>query len=131
MLNSFRRSACPVIAVALALVMSGSAHATQRFVTPTGVTNGGCESATPCDLKYAVETAAQANDEVIVAGDQGVYTIDTNGIDMSKALNLHGADGQPRPRLVGSGGPVALSVLAPGGAVLRHLQFENHGPPCA
>jgi hypothetical protein len=125
--NGFCRPACPLIAVVFALLVSSSAHAaTQRFVAPMGGTAAPCDSSSPCQLKYALENVAQDGDEVIVAGDQGTYA--SAAIDLTKAVNVHGAAGQSRPRILGNSTTIPLlQVSAAGATFLRHLQFENLG----
>ena len=120
---------CMLATAALAISAASADAATARFVTPTGG-NTDCISS-PCGFKHAVETVAQPGDEVIVAGDQGDYTINST-VDATKLLNIHGDDSHPRPRLIG----VLLNLGTPAaGTTVRRLQLENTtaaislGPP--
>lgn len=121
---SARRLTAALALAGAVFCVPAPAQAAQRFVTPTGVSTGTCDAGAPCQFKYAVETAAQASDEVIVRGDLGDYSI-TSTVFSTKALDIHGADGQPRPRLVGALGSTMLQMSGPAGAKLHRLQLEN------
>jgi hypothetical protein len=74
-----------VLCVLLALAVGGPAPAAESspeldhiYVTPDGVSSGGCTETTPCDLRYAVEIRAGAGDIVYV--ESGTYSDATPGL---------------------------------------------------
>ena len=115
-----------VVASALAsAALPSTAGAAQRLVSPSGATDPNCNP-TPCGIEHAIETVAQTGDEVIVA--PGTYNLGANDLRIeSKHLNVHGADGQPRPRITTTQFGFILSPEADG-LVLRHLQVETVQP---
>jgi hypothetical protein len=120
------------LAALACLVAAPSAGATVRYVNPTGVASGSCETASPgCTLNWAVENVAQTGDEIVVL--PGTHTLPTGAggqvtVGTGVQLNIHGQDGQPRPRIVRAAGPSALGGIdmtyALPGSVLRHLEIE-------
>jgi hypothetical protein len=110
-----------VAAVSLAAT-AAPAVAVQRFAAPGGSTTSTCTNTPdnpPCELERAVESQAQTGDEVIVA--PGAYSVN-NPLDTgSKALDIHGTAGQPRPVVTFPG----HYIQAGPGTHLRHL--EIHG----
>jgi hypothetical protein len=116
------RRALPALAVLL--LLPAGASAAQRWSTPTAIlTSGTCGPATPCRIDVAVNQAV-AGDEVILA--PGTYAVD-RALAPAGPIDLHGADGQPRPRLVGAAGLKAAVVSLDRGAV-RHLSVEATAP---
>src|SRR3954470_20429546 len=89
-------------AVLVCLVAAGPAGATIRFAVPAGGPgDGNCLSTgANCSLKTVLENVVGTGDEVVVmpgthdASSAGIYV--KNGIS---GLNVHGQDGQPRPRV--------------------------------
>jgi hypothetical protein len=80
----------------LAFGASSQALAAQRYASPTG-SGSTCSQSSPCPLLTAANNAS-ANDEVIVApGDYSVPT--SNVITPFNNIYLHGAHGQPAPRI--------------------------------
>jgi Ca2+-binding RTX toxin-like protein len=90
-----------------ALVAPATATATPRYVTPGGATSGDCTPPpTPdfwatCAFEYAVESVSVDGDEVIVA--PGDYPL-TGVVFESHSVDIHGTQGQDRPRLMFSSG---------------------------
>jgi hypothetical protein len=105
-----------LLAAMALLVLPATALGATRYASPGGAGSGTCAEGAPCSLAYAI-TAATAGDEVIVA--PGTYPVAAT-IEATVPLNIHGAAGQPRPRIVGakevnplkSGEPLQLSNLA-------------------
>ena len=110
-------------AAILLLVLAPSAYAVDRHASPTGVGTGTCTAAEPpCDLRYAVETVGAGGDAVIVAA--GDYAL-SSPLVVNKPIHVHGAAGQPRPRLVSSS-PGAVNASG-AGLTLSDLQIEGPG----
>jgi len=104
-------------------VGAAEASAAQRFAAPVGAGTL-CTQASPCSLEYAVETAAQPNDEVIVA--PGTYDLGTGELLANDAgLDLHGAAGGAKPLIVSDGDVVLRAFGA--GATYADLRIEHTG----
>lgn len=100
-----------VAAVATFVACPASALAAQRFATPSG-SGTACTATAPCSIVMAINSAA-ANDEVIVAGNQGAYGSPESPISTglsASGVSIHGATGQPRPVIYSSAG-LALDVV--------------------
>lgn len=113
-----------LVSAALFLLLAPSASAVVRHASPAGdASSSGCTDAEPpCSLKRAVETVANPGDEVILA--PGTYDV-ASSVVVNKAIDVHGAAGQPRPRITSaSPGVFSLSVA---GARLADLQLEAPG----
>ncbi|MEY2532202.1 MAG: hypothetical protein QOF29_112 [bacterium] len=109
------------VACVVLLAFASSASAVTRYAAPAGATIGTCAVATPCELEYAVETAAGAGDEIRVTS--GTYSI-TSAIVAGSSKILRG-DGATRPRLVGIGGLSGAPVTVQGGASIQNLRIES------
>lgn len=106
-----------------ALALPATAAAEQRYTAASSTkTIGSCPQTDPCKLKWAVDGATTGDEVIVQPGD---YTVDQT-ILVNKDLNIHGADGQPRPRLV-AGGTVSavLGLVSNLGVRLRYLQIET------
>jgi len=113
------------VVAGLALISAAPAVATTRYAGPTGDLDPDCTNqAAPCELQHAVETVAQNGDEVVVL--PGNYNLGADKLEVSKVIDLHGAAGQPRPRLVTSAASYGVEVGADGAAI-RHLAIEQIG----
>jgi Ca2+-binding RTX toxin-like protein len=111
-----------VLAV-FALALPATAAAEQRYTAASSTkTTGSCPQTDPCKLKWAVDGAITGDEIIVQPGD---YTVDQT-ILVNKGLNIHGADGHPRPRLV-AGGTVSsmLAIVSNLGVSLRYLQIET------
>jgi uncharacterized protein YkwD len=110
------------VLVALVLLPAAASAAT-RLAAPGGALNLGCLS--PCPLDAAVNTALPGDEVIVAPGD---YDLGGAALNVPAAVNLHGADGQPRPTIHGaSGGLTPLVNLAGAGATLRHLSIRQDG----
>jgi hypothetical protein len=118
------------IALVAALLTAEPAGAADRYVAPGGAASGGCNSANPCSVEYALGGSGSATgDRVIVA--HGTYTI-TTPIVVDKELRVVGEAGEPRPVLragpafTGSGHFIYVKVIAgmPASSV-EHLTIES------
>lgn len=87
-----------LLAAMALLVLPAAALGAARYASPGGVGSGSCLEATPCSLAYAI-TAATGGDEVVVT--PGTYPVAAT-IEATVPLTIHGAAGQPRPRIVGA-----------------------------
>src|SRR5687767_12707262 len=102
-------------AVALSVVVgliglagpSAASAASVRFAEPNGDGPSGlgqCSQTDPCSLDNAVEdpVVADGDEVVILPGDYNL----ANALVVDDGIELHGADGLPRPRLIASSSPV-------------------------
>src|SRR6185503_7377251 len=86
-----------------------------------------------CSLKHVLETVVATGDEVIVT--PGTHDVPITGVHIKNnvtAVNIHGQDGQPRPRVTAtSSGFVIASCFASScvndGMTLRRLAIDNQG----
>ena len=111
----------PALAAAILLAVPSTASAgVVRHASATGVDSGSSCTAgePPCSLKRAVETVAVAGDEVLLA--PGLYEPPSQ-VSISKAILVHGAAGQPRPRVVR---PTAGVFSVSGNGTLADVQLE-------
>ena len=111
--------------VALLAVLAGPALAAQRFVVP-GTPGGDCSQPSPCDLATGVQ-GAQGGDEVILAGGAGDYLL-PDGIAATNPIVIHGQAGQPRPRIMRSGGSAPATLTLPNGSTANHLEIDDSTP---
>jgi hypothetical protein len=98
-----------------------------RYAEPNGDgPPASCPQSDPCDINTAVEApSVEFNDEIVVL--PGDYALGADTLMAAFDINLHGADGQPRPRLsstadiaVVSRGRIAdLEITGSGGTVLQ------------
>jgi Ca2+-binding RTX toxin-like protein len=114
---------CLGVASALAcLAFAAPASAVQRFAASDGVATGDCTNTPgnpPCEISRAINSQAQPNDEVIVAPGNYFPSVSLN---VTVKLDVHGAAGQARPRVVESGPGWSVSGA---GARVAHLQIES------
>jgi hypothetical protein len=107
--------------LAAASTAPAASAATQRYASPNG-SDPACSAASPCSIRQAVEDAS-GNEEVIVA--PGDYPLTTT-LATPYSMTIHGVAGQPRPRLLFSGGTEAgLRVI---GSTLRYVEVDQSGP---
>jgi hypothetical protein len=107
-----------VLATAALLAAAASASAaTQRYASPTG-SGTACTAAAPCSVAQAI-TGASLGDEVILAS--GDYPL-TSTVQTPTQITIHGASGQPRPRLLLSNN-AELRVVA--GSTLRDIELDQ------
>jgi hypothetical protein len=117
------RIAATAVVTYFAFAGGSQALAAQRYATPSG-TGTACTQASPCAINVAAINAG-AGDEVIVA--PGDYSPPGN---VSLAVNdvyLHGADGQPAPRIHFTAG--FLWVGEPGDRASRLIVDGATGGP--
>ena len=118
-----------VLSTATLLAGVASAAAVTRYASPTGLdTTSDCTSPDPgpngpCTLRRAVEFVSGLSDEVIVA--PGDYDLGTDSLNIL-GINVHGADGQPRPRIL-SNAP-NFGVGTGSNATLRRVAIDYDGP---
>jgi hypothetical protein len=110
--------------LALAPPARGAAH---LYVAP----NGGdpqCEPDHPCNVYFAMTVAADGDELILEEGDYGSSTAPLTATIASSAPNLdvHGAAGQPRPRIFSK---VAQDMTAfemtGAGTKVRHLEVHH------
>lgn len=85
-----------------------------------------CSQLDPCSLENAVEHASVDNGDEIVVGS-GTYDLGTGSISVTRAIDLHGAAGGPRPKITTASTTAfdaAVSVSA-AGATVRDLELAN------
>jgi hypothetical protein len=130
------------------LAVAPMAHATNRFVSPSGGGAATCTSGDPCSLKHALEDVAVAGDDVLL-DTSASYTVSSD-IVLSKddvfvygptdtvvmniaagvSLRIDGqGDGIFDARITGSGGSIAPLQFSPyaDGSVGSNLDVENLG----
>ena len=120
------RRALVLSCVAL-LASAASASAADLYTQPGGVTSGACSAVAPCDLEYAVETAAAPGDAVLVTGL--TYEV-TSPIVVPSSVTIRGGNTLPRPLLRGAaglGGPT-LTVQSGGAAINLRVQSQSAQP---
>jgi hypothetical protein len=114
---------------------AGPASATTRFAVPGGTAgDSSCTSTgANCSLAHVLQDVVLTGDEVIVT--PGTHDVGSNGVSVKSGvttLNIHGEEGQPRPRIVATSmfftfSTCPVSTCAGDGTVLRHLAIENQG----
>lgn len=119
----------------LSLGLSAQALAATRFAVPGGLTtDSSCTTVgAGCSLRHVLEDVVLSGDEVVVM--PGVHDSGTNGFVIKSGvtgLNVHGQDGQPRPRLTANGDSFTFNSCVVGtcsgnGMVLRHLAIDHTG----
>src|SRR3954471_7595436 len=113
--------------VMTALVVGGLAGASPagavRYAGPSG-SGAPCTEAAPCDYETAIEGAPAGDEVVLLPGDYGSAAAPlSNTVSTSTAnLNVHGQDGQPRPRIFSSAG---FSLALYGGGQVRDIEIDN------
>jgi Ca2+-binding RTX toxin-like protein len=90
-----------------------------RYAAPGGTGPDPCLQANPCDFAHAIQHAVSGDEVIVMPGD---YVFPNGILLFRRQINLHGLDGQPRPRLVFTG-TVGFFLLE-AAATLRHLQIE-------
>jgi Ca2+-binding RTX toxin-like protein len=116
------------LAVAMtALVLGGLACACPagavRYAGPSGA-GATCSEAAPCDYETAIEGAPAGDEVILLPGDYGSSATPlSNTVSTSTAnLNVHGQDGQPRPRIFSS---AVFSLALYGGGQVRDIEIDN------
>jgi hypothetical protein len=110
-----------LVAVAAAL-LPASAAAAVRYASPSSVdVTGSCGSASPCRLDHAIDGAAAGDEVVVLPGD---YLI-AYPVRASAAIDVHGATGQPTPRLLGDLGLLDPTVEMGAGGTVSGLYVET------
>src|SRR3954454_8723015 len=113
--------------VMTALVVGGLAGAcpagAARYAGPSG-SGATCTEAAPCDYETAIEGAPAGDEVILLPGDYGSAAAPlSNTVSTSTAnLNVHGQDGQPRPRIFSSAG---FSLALYGGGQVRDIEIDN------
>jgi len=100
------------------------AEAVVRYAEPTGgASSGQCPQSNPCTIVFAVETAAQPDDEVVVM--PGTYVLSDELEVTDPGLDLHGEAGQPRPLITSTALQHGLDVTQP--ATVRDVRVNFSG----
>lgn len=110
-----------VLAVVTALVTPVAASAAIRVASPGGAPSTACPAATPCDLDTAVNSAIDGDEIVLLAG---VYTGFPSLNPGGRVLNIHGADGEPRPTLTSPQSTLRVGV----GSTIKRLTITTSQP---
>ena len=110
---------------ALVLALPAAAPAAVRQVAPNQGANGTCIApASACDLRYAIETAAQSGDTINIAA--GTYTIG-NTLNVKVPMTIQGARG-PRPQILLPGKSFFTALNATTAALtMRHIEIDADG----
>ena len=114
----------PSVLATLVLVCCASpaAAAQQRFASPGGT--GDCSQPSPCDIATAINNATSGDEVILAPGDYGSpgSELSTQLQSSQTNLDVHGVDGQPRPRIYTN--TLFGLDLAGSGSKARH--FEIH-----
>jgi len=103
-----------LVAVLVTASIVAPASAATRHAAPGG-SGTECSPAAPCEVSQAL-AGANAGDEVVA--HPGDYMA-SGSVSVGQGVTLHGVAGEPRPRLLLSGGP---SVILYQGATLRYVE---------
>src|SRR5215213_6034577 len=123
-----------VTAMVVFFGVAAQASATVRYAVPGGSAgDASCTSTgVDCSLRHVLEDVVLTADEVVVM--PGTHDLGSNGVIVrtgSYSVNIHGADGQPRPTIqANSSGFVfslCLNTCPADLSTLRHLRIENVG----
>src|SRR3954454_24322417 len=121
---SGRRSVAAIAAITcFALAGSTQALAAQRYASPSG-TGTACTQASPCPIDVAAINASTGDEVILAPGDYsppGNVTLAVNNV------YLHGADGQPSPRIHFTAG--FLWIANPGDRASRLTVDGTSGGP--
>jgi hypothetical protein len=120
MLGHGRAFACAFVATML--LVAGTAMGAVRYAEPGGNGPEPCNQSDPCPLQQAVESAASSDEVIVTAGD---YT-ESDPLNVPPGVDVHGAAGQPRPRVISSVPGVGdIGVNLSG--TLRDIEIELTG----
>jgi hypothetical protein len=121
-------STATIALAAIATAASASpaaASAATYYADPAG-SGTTCSQASPCLLKYTVETKAMNNDEVVVM--PGTYLLDSSDLQLNHVIDLHGVSSGQRPKISFDKTGDGVAVFSAGdGSQLRDLEIENQG----
>src|SRR5215208_2291211 len=101
--------------LAAATITASASAATQRYASPSGAGTA-CTSASPCSITQAVSGAGSGDEVIVTPGD---YPL-TATLSNPAKITIHGVAGQPRPRLLFSGGWLELHS-----ATLRYVEVDQ------
>jgi hypothetical protein len=109
--------------VGVVLMASGAtALGAVRYASPGGSGPEPCSQTNPCDIQDAIDSASGGDEVVLLPGDY----VDTAPLTVDTPIAVHGADGQPRPR-ISSSALNAVVLDAAGGARLSDVEIEHSG----
>ena len=121
-----------LLAALVCLFAAAPASAAVRNAVPGGSTTDLNCTSTPCTLKHLLEDVVTTNDEVIVA--PGTHDVGSMGLHLKNnvtSVNIHGQDGQPRPRVTATATVFVFgscfTTCVNDGMTLRHLAIDNQG----
>jgi hypothetical protein len=109
------------------LAAAPAAEATVRFAAPTGSTSGTCAPPDPpCTLQRAVEDPQTVDGDEVIASP-GDYMEEANQLLVDNSISLHGAAGQPSPRIVTSASNAVRVTSSATNASVRRLTIAHSG----
>jgi hypothetical protein len=112
--------------VAMLLAAPGVAAAAVRYAEPGGDGPEPCLETDPCGLEAAVESMSVTDvDEVVMR--PGDYDLAANDLEITDDIELHGEDGQPRPRILSSAASAAVRTNGTADALIRDLAIVHSG----
>jgi hypothetical protein len=138
--GNYGRATAPIAGMLVAtLCFLGAAAparaASTRYAVPGGsASDANCTSTgANCSLAHVLQDVVQAGDEVIVT--PGTHDVGSMGAYIKTGatpLNIHGQDGQPRPRVTATSTGFVLrmcvvTTCAREGTIVRYLAIENLG----
>jgi hypothetical protein len=112
--------------VAMLLAAPGVASAAVRYAEPGGDGPEPCLATDPCGLEAAVESMSVTDvDEVVLT--PGDYNLAANDLEITDDIELHGEDGQPRPRILSSAASSAVRTNGTADALIRDVEIVHSG----
>jgi hypothetical protein len=130
-LSAIRKGVAVSVLLGLALLVTApAAAATTRYASPTGAAaTSDCTSPNPadptnppCTLFRALDDVAVDNDDVVLT--TGTYDIGALNVLITKAIDVHGEDGQPLPKIVTTNSSFGVALNNPA-AVLRRIEIDG------
>ncbi len=115
-MNRFRFPIALTAVLAASAAIAPAASASVRWAAPGAAAGATCASGDPCRVDTAVNSAVAGDEVVLKPGDYAVdFTISANA-----AIDIHGEDGKPVPRLLGASGNTAPTLaMSAGGSISR------------
>ena len=124
--NSLRLSVVVAAGGILLLATAAPAQATERLVSSGGSAVDASCTATPCELKHAVNDVAQNGDTVTLAPGNYTFNDQVTIGGVGKQLLVRGAPGQPHPQISSDANGSFVFQVA-GGSTLRAVNVVDAG----
>ncbi|HEY4098961.1 MAG TPA: choice-of-anchor Q domain-containing protein [Baekduia sp.] len=124
----FRRTLLVTLTITSLGALQASSAMALRYASPSGTSAQSCQTAaTACDLTTAIHGLGMntpvAGEEIVV--EPGTYPVTATIQPGATGLNVHGVDGQPRPKLLAT---TPVQIINGVNINLSYLEFTNTGP---